>query len=301
MIGAACGRGALDPACAEGPEALRAAGIVEHLLRVRKGVSWSATLDCGKPGLSALEAVADLCPRLAEQTHAAIADGTLPLVLSGDHSCAVGTWAGVAGALRSRGDLGLVWIDAHLDSHTPATSHSGAIHGMPLAALLGYGETSLIECGGAGPKLLPHNVCIVGVRSFEVEEVRFLSELGVRIFYMDEVERRGIGSVLDDAFQLVQADTAAFGISVDLDAIDPIDAPGVGTPAESGIRADALRKAMRERGNHPRLACIEISEYNPARDRAGITANLVIRLLDDLFGIGAGNDARGQAARQTAA
>jgi arginase len=283
LIGAACGRGAPDAGCAEGPEALRSAGLVEHLARGRTDVSWGAMLDCGTLGLTALEAVAELCPRLADATSAAIERAALPLVLTGDHSCAVGTWAGVSRALRPRGPLGLLWIDAHLDSHTPATSHSGALHGMPLAALLGYGDALLTECGGPGPKLRPQNVCVVGVRSFEAEEVRFLSEHGVRVFYMDEIRRRGLVAVIADALQLVQAETAGFGISVDLDAIDPLDAPGVGTPAAKGIRAGGLRKALRAIGNHPQLAALEVSEYNPAQDRDGRTARLVMGLLDDIF------------------
>ncbi len=283
MIGAACGRGAPDPGCAEGPQTLRAAGIVERLERLHSHVSWGGMLDCGAAGLTALEAVAELCPRLAEKTFSAVIAGELPLVLTGDHSCAVGTWSGIARAVRPKGSLGLLWVDAHLDSHTPQTSHSGAIHGMPLAALLGHGELSLTQCGGPGAKLLPQDVCIVGVRSFEAEEVRFLSELGVRVFYMEEIARRGLGPVLGDALELVQADTAAFGVSLDLDAIDPVDAPGVGTPAAYGIRADALTQALRGVGKLSRLAGLEISEYNPVRDPDGRTRKLVMSLIDELF------------------
>ncbi len=283
IIGAACGRGSPDARCADGPEALRAAGLIEHLERNRPDTTWKTTLDCASPGLTSLEAIAEMCPRLAQETFSAAGEGALPLVLSGDHSCAVGAWAGISRALRPRGDLGLLWIDAHLDSHTPATSHTGAFHGMPLAALLGFGEDALTRCGGDGPKVLPQNLCIVGARSFEPEEVHFLTELGVRIYYMDEVRRRGIAAVLGDALELVQAETAGFGISFDIDAVDPLEAPGVGTPAVRGISAAALREALRNIGNHPNLAGIEVSEYNPGRDRDGKTALLVMEVLDDIF------------------
>ena len=283
LIGAACGRGSPDSRCAEGPGAIRAAGIVERLADAGREAKWVAMLDCA--GTTSLDAVSELCPRLADQTFEALQQGGLPLVLTGDHSCAIGTWAGVARALRPKGTLGLLWIDAHLDSHTPQTSHTGAIHGMPLAALLGHGEPVLTQCGGDGPKLLPANVCIVGVRSYEDEEMRFLAELGVRIFYMDEVRRRGVAAVLADALELVCADTAGFGISIDLDAIDPLEAPGVGTPAARGIGGEALRLALRGSGNDSRLAGIELSEYNPARDRDGKTARLAIDLLGALFAI----------------
>ena len=283
IIGAACGRGSPDPRCSEGPEALRAAGVVERLSQSGMAAAWDETIECADPGLTPLEAVAELCPRLADKTFSALSDGALPLVLSGDHSCAVGIWSGISRALQPRGNLGLLWIDAHLDSHTPETSETGMIHGMPLAALLGYGEASLTGCGGAGPKILAQNLCIVGVRSFESGEKRFLSELGVRIFYMEEVWRRGFAAVLQDALLLVQADTAGFGISLDLDVIDPIEAPGVGTPAPRGVGADALREALRDIGGHPDLAGIELSEYNPARDLDAKTARLAIGLLGDIF------------------
>lgn len=280
VLGVACGRGAPDSRCGEGPEALRAAGLMERLARQRPDARWQGMLECGSAGLSPLEAVAELCPRVADETSAAVEAGALPLVLSGDHSCAVGIWAGISRAVRPRGRLGLVWVDAHLDAHTPQTSHTGMIHGMPLAALLGQGETALTDCGGEGAKLLPEDVCIVGARSFESEEKKFLDDLGVRVFYMDEVRRRGIAAVLGDALEIVQAETAAFGISFDIDAIDPLEAPGVGTPAAKGMDAAGFQAAMHGIASHPRLAGIEVSEYNPSRDREGRTVRIVMDTLD---------------------
>lgn len=286
IIGAACGRGSPDIRCGEGPDALRDAGLLEHLSRVRPGVTWDETLRCASPDLNALEAVVELCPRLARKTSDALDAGALPLVLTGDHSCAVGTWAGISTSLAPKGSLGLVWVDAHLDSHTPETSHTGAIHGMPLAALLGFGEDKLTECGGPGAKILPGNLCVVGARSYESEELQFLNQTGVRIFFMEEVVRRGIDAVIRDALELVRARTAGFGLSIDLDAIDPRDAPGVGTPAARGIAAAALSAALSGIGNEPDLACIEISEYNPARDRDSRTAHIAVGLLEEMFGGG---------------
>ncbi len=283
IIGAACGRGSPDIRCGEGPDALREAGLLEQLSRIHPGVTWDETLRCESADLSPLEAVAELCPRLARKTSDALDAGALPLVLTGDHSCAVGTWAGVSKSLSPRGRLGLVWIDAHLDSHTPDTSHTGAIHGMPLAALLGYGEGKLTECGGPGAKILPSGLCIVGARSYESEELRFLNEIGVRIFFMEEIVRRGIDAVMRDALELARTGTAGFGLSIDLDAIDPREAPGVGTPAARGIGAAQLSHALSGIGNDPDLAGIEISEYNPARDRDSRTARIAIELLEAMF------------------
>lgn len=280
VIGVACGRGAPDSRCGEGPEALRAAGLMQRLGLQRPDARWQSMLECAGTDRSPLEAVAELCPRVADETSAAIEAGALPLVLSGDHSCAVGIWAGISRAVRPRGRLGLVWIDAHLDAHTPDTSHTGMIHGMPLAALLGHGETALTTCGGEGAKLQAENVCIVGARSFEAEEKKFLDALGVRVFHMDEVRRRGIAAVLGDALELVQSETARFGISFDIDAIDPAEAPGVGTPAAKGMDAASFKEAMRGIATHPNLAGIEVSEYNPSRDRDGRTARVVMETLE---------------------
>lgn len=281
ILGAACGHGSPDVRCAEGPEALRAAGLLDRVARLRQGAAWDETLACANG--SPLPVIAELCVRLAAKTAAAVENGSLPLVLTGDHSCAVGAWAGVSRALAPRGPLGLVWVDAHLDSHTPATSHTGAINGMPLAALLGSGDQSLTQCGGSGAKILPDNLCIVGARSYEEEELRFLSNLGVRVFFAGEISRRGIHAVMRDAIDLACAGTAGFGISIDLDVIDPREAPGVGTPAAEGIAAAGLCESLRFLGSNPALVAIEVSEYNPSRDRDESTARIVLDLIDAML------------------
>ena len=142
-------------------------------------------------------------------------------------------------------------------------------------------------CGRGSPdirsKILPTNLCIVGARSYESEELQLLNQLGVRIYFMDEVVRRGIDAVRRDALELVRADTAGYGVSIDLDAIDPREAPGVGTPAARGIGAAELSHALSGIGYDPDLTGIEISEYNPARDRDSRTAKVAIELLEAMF------------------
>jgi len=184
--------------------------------------------------------------------------------------------------MRQRGPLGLLWVDAHMDSHTPDTSPSGALHGMPLACLLGYGERELTEVAYPGPKLQPQHVCIVGVRSFEEGEARLLEVLGVRVFFMQEVQRIGPEAVMQEAMEIVSQETAAFGISIDMDAIDPLDAPGVGSPAPLGIAGRALVECMGMVAQQPKLAGIEVTEFNPLRDVNKKTAKLV----GDLLGAG---------------
>ena len=153
-----------------------------------------------------------------------------------------------------RGDLGLVWVDAHMDSHTPGTSHTGRLHGMPLAWLLGQDDDPLY--GLASGVLDPRHVCLVGVRSYEPEESERLARLGVRVYLMEEVRQRGLRRALDEALRIASQDTAGFGISIDLDVVTPEDAPGVAVPAEGGLggaepsradRAELLRAERRER------------------------------------------------------
>jgi ornithine--oxo-acid transaminase len=275
LIGVACGLGGADARCADAPAALLAAGLAERL-RARG-------LDCEKgPVLapdgsgSARRQVSRLCARLAAEVGAALRAGRTPCVIGGDHACAAGTWSGAAHALAARGPLGLIWIDAHLDSHTPRTSPSGRLHGMPLAALLGEGDDARRELG-PGP-LAARHVCVVGVRSFEREECRLLERLGVRMFFMEEIWQRGLDAVMADALAIATEGTAGFGITLDLDALDPVEAPAVATPAPGGLRARPLAAALAAAARDPRLAAFELVEFCPPCDRAGRTARLAVEL-----------------------
>lgn len=282
-IGAASGWGAQDHGCMDGPDALRETGIVPRLLERGVPISWQETLRPAGDGIAPLPIVHELCARLAQEVAGIIADGGLPLVIGGDHSCAIGTWSGAWLAQREKGPLGLIWIDAHMDSHTPETTPSGALHGMPLAVLMGYGEPSLVNLVAPQPKLLPQHLCIVGVRSFEEGETELLKRLGVRVFFNEEVERRGLAAVLEEALEIVQSGTAGFGVSIDLDAINPSESPGVGSPATDGMHAGSLLHALRRLNRHPNLIAVELAEYNPYRDRGGLTAHQAEAILAALF------------------
>jgi arginase len=203
-------------------------------------------------------------------------------VIGGDHSCAVGTWSGAANAL-AKGRLGLVWYDAHMDAHTPATSPSGRLHGMPVAMLLGHGPDALTEIARRRPALAPANLCIVGVRSYEEGERALLARLGVRVIYMDEVRARGLAWATGEALAVARNGTAGFGVSIDLDAIDPGEAPGVGSPVARGFAARDLAAALEAVRNLPDLVGIEIAEYNPTLDRDGQTALVARALLAAAF------------------
>jgi len=220
-------------------------------------------------------AVSKLCGLLASAVADSLRHQRLPCVLGGDHTCAGGTWTGVARTLR--GDLGLVWVDAHMDSHTPGTSHTGRLHGMPLAWLLGQDDDPLY--GLASGVLDPRHVCLVGVRSYEPEEAERLERLGVRVIFIEEVRRRGLEAALDDALQIASQGTAGFGVSIDLDAVTPEDAPGVAVPAEGGLGGAELARALRRVGGRPELTAVELVEYCPRLDRDGRSAQVAVDLL----------------------
>ncbi|MBX9774135.1 MAG: arginase [Xanthobacteraceae bacterium] len=274
-IAVACGAGARDPGCKDGPAAFRqywdgnpASGDVR--------LAWQAMPEglCAAD-VAPLDAVARTSRWLAETTCKQTENGRRPLVIGGDHSCAVGTWSGVARAMQSSGPLGLLWIDAHMDMHTPETTHSGAINGMPVAALLGYGSPKLTAIAGDRRALEPRHVCLVGTRSFEPEEMVFAKRHGIRVIQMDEVARRGIADVLAEAHAIVTKGTAGYGLSLDLDAFDPVEAPGVGTPAPDGIHAREFFDAWSGLTADPACRAIEFVEFNPHRDRDGKTARLL--------------------------
>lgn len=270
LIGAACGLGAQDHGCADGPQHLRA-------LKVFQGgdipVVWGdMLLPVADSQESPVAAATELCFRLANCVQNSLEEGWFPLVVGGDHSCAIGTWSGVHQWLGEQGALGLIWIDAHMDSHTFATTPSGALHGMPLACLLGYGEQGLTGIGIAEPKLRPQHVCLLGVRSFEQGEAALLKQLGVRVICMDEIHKRGVAATLAEALAIANNGTAGYGVSLDLDVLDPAEEPGVGSPEPDGLLCAELERALRQLRDDPALLAMEIVEYNPHHDRGLLTA-----------------------------
>ena len=278
LIGAAWGLGGADPGCAEAPAVL-VPQLAQRLAACGVATSAGPILEPPPGERRKQYAVSKLCGQLAAAVADARRRGRLPCVIGGDHSCAGGTWTGVARALHDRGGgaLGLVWIDAHMDSHTPATSHSGRLHGMPLAWLLGQDDDPLYGLGAG--VLKPQHVCLVGVRSYEPEEDERLRRLGVRVVFMDEVRARGIDAVLDEALDIVTAGTSAFGVSIDLDVITPEEAPSVGTPVAGGVSSAELARALEQVAGRPALAAIELVEYSPRLDRDGHTGRVALDLL----------------------
>ena len=280
VIGVASGMGAPDRGCGDGPPRLIADGLLERLAARGADVIFQGMLHPHYRGV--YRAIGDLSGRIAREVTEVMRVGRFPVVLGGDHSCAIGTWSGVSSALAARGPLGLVWIDAHMDSHTPATSSTGNPHGMPLASLLGYGDRALaveVATTVIEGQLDPRHLSVVGIRSYEPAEAELLARLGVRIFDQERIDTRGIEAVLAEAVAVARTATAGYGISLDLDAVDPMDAPGVGTPEPGGIPALPLLAALESCAGDARLAALEIVEYNPHRDIDQRTARLVEEMI----------------------
>jgi len=279
LIGAACGRGAKDTRCATGPESLQHEKLVHTLQSRGIHAGWETILHTDKKDPSNLHAVADIAIRLASVVEKEMQQQHFFAVLGGDHACAIGTWSGAAKVLHQSGPLGLIWLDAHMDSHTPKTSPSGALHGMPLACLLGQGAQELTGLAGDHPALSPAHVCLVGVSSFEPEEKALLDQLKVRVYYMAEVRKHGLDIIIHEAFRHVAEGAAGIGVSIDLDGIDPWDAPAVGSPVPGGIRRHELLPALQWVSSQEKLTGIEIAEFNPALDIRGKTARLIRDML----------------------
>ncbi len=289
LIGAAWGLGARDPGCQSGPLDLQSNAVFEKCSDLSS--QWHTiintpieTLDDPAVLETVINQVSADCNTLSQITTACVAKRQPFLTIGGDHSCAIGTWYGVLAGLSVNAAFGLLWIDAHMDSHTFVTSLSNCIHGMPLACLLGYGDKRLIHINTTRV-LDPQHVCLVGVRSFESGEAALLQQLGVRVFYMDEIKQRGLAQVLQEALTIVKNGTVAYGISIDLDGYAPKQVPGVGSPVADGIDVNTCCDLFTQLRGDPNLVGAEIAEYNPSLDHNQQTQQVIAKLAHSLFAL----------------
>lgn len=233
---------------------------------------------CGDGRAKYLEQIADTCRRHADWVLEALEEGCLPLVLGGDHSIAVGTVAGVSERYRRQGkQTGLIWVDAHSDMNTPETSPSGNVHGMPLACCLGFGPRELTHIFAA-PAVLPRNAVLVGVRNIDPAEKRAVSECGLTVYTMRDIDERGLRRVMEEAIAIADRDTVGFAVSLDMDFLDPSEAPGVGTPVRGGSTYREAHLVMEMVADAGRMLSLEIVEINPVIDVANKTAALGVEL-----------------------
>jgi arginase len=269
-----------------GPSALRYAGLDDRLRRlgyqvIDKGNINIPVRDTLPPegGLAFLPAVVRGGEAMYQAGQTAVAAGHLPLFIGGDHSIAAGTLGGVTHA----GPSGLIWIDAHGDFNTPESSPTGNLHGMPLAALLGLGAAELVNLGRPGPKLQPTDVVLIGVRSLDAEEKVMLRKSGVKIYTMREIDERGIAAVAREALERL-SNLPRLHVSLDMDSLDPREAPGVGTPVPGGLTSREAHLLMEIIADCACVGSIDVVEINPILDERNQTAKIAVELIASLLG-----------------
>jgi arginase len=272
-----------------GPSAIRYAGINERLKPLFDEVHDLGDIPIGRPevavdkesNLRNLDLVAEKSTLLAEKVDEVIQSGSFPLVLGGDHSIAIGTLAGVS---KHYQNLGVIWYDAHGDLNTAETSPSGNIHGMPLAASLGLGHPMLTEIGGYTPKVKPENIVIIGARALDEGEKDLIKEIGLKVYTMHEIDRLGMAKVMEETISYLKERTDGVHLSLDLDGLDPNDAPGVGTPVIGGISYRESHLAMEMLEEAQIITSAEFVEVNPILDDKNKTATIAVGLMGSLFG-----------------
>ena len=276
-----------------GPSAVRVAGLEARLEALGHVVEDGGNVSVaiaeqkkeGHPHAKYLKEITATCVKHAELMIKTLESGKVPIVLGGDHSVAAGTVAGVAEFYRRQNQkIGLIWIDAHSDINTPESSPSGNVHGMPLAAIMGLGPPELANILNFSPKVSPENCVLVGVRDIDAIEKENIRKAGIEVFTMRDIDERGMRTVMEDALRMAGRGTAGYHISLDMDWVDPEDAPGVGTPVRGGATYREAHLAMEIVADDGRMLSFEIVEVNPVIDEHNRTAELAVELTLSAFG-----------------
>jgi arginase len=278
-----------------GPSALRIAGIGERIAALGHAVSDKGDLPAPIPETKAprderkkyVRDIAKVCQKVYQTALESLVEGAMPLLLGGDHSVAAGSVAAAAEwAKRTRElPIGLLWIDAHGDMNTPATSPSGNVHGMPLAALLGPEPAELSQIGGWSPKVKPAHTALIGLRNLDEREKIAVRDSHVHVFTMKDIDRLGIASVVEQAVKIAGTGTAGIHVSFDMDACDPSIAPGVGTPVKGGLDYREAHMVMEIVADSGFLTSLDMVEVNPTLDVRNATAQLGTELALSALGM----------------
>jgi arginase len=278
-----------------GPSAFRIARIAERVMSLGYSVVDKGDLETPIPEMRPprderkryVGEIAKVCQRLYATTLASLRAGATPVVLGGDHSLAAGSVAAAAAWARAkrRASIGLIWVDAHGDMNTPASTPSGNVHGMPLAALLGPEPRELSRIGGVSPKVRPEQTVLVGVRNLDEREKDLVRASRVHVFTMKDIDRRGMAAVAEEAARLAGADTAGIHVSFDMDVCDPMIAPGVGTPVQGGLNYREAHLLMEILADSGRLTSLDVVEVNPTLDVRNATAQLGTELALSALGL----------------
>jgi arginase len=271
-----------------GPSALRVAGLQAKLKQLGRQVEDIGNIIVKQPeeqhygvkNAKYLEEISVTCKGLADIVGKTLDEDLLPLVLGGDHSIAVGTAGGAAAHYHKESKrIGLIWLDAHGDMNTPESSPSGNVHGMPLASIMGYGPPELTDLGGIKPMVEPRNIALVGIRDLDAKERRLVKDSGVHIFTMRDIDERGMREVMAEALRFAGDDTAGIAVSLDMDFVDPSDAPGVGTPVRGGVTYREAHLALEMIADSRAMVSFELVEINPVIDLHNTTATLGVELV----------------------
>jgi arginase len=289
IIGAPIDLGAGRRGVDMGPSAIRYAGLGDQLRQlgyttIDEGnvvVPQPESFPIDNPHLKYLEPILAACEKLAAIVEHASGPDDLPLVIGGDHSIALGSITGVA---KARGSIGVIWIDAHPDFNTDETTPSGNIHGMPLAALAGFGNKRLVNLGGFSPKISPAHIAIVGARDIDPGERDLLHEAHVHVFTMKDIDHLGLPETIARSLEVATSGTNAVHVSFDMDSLDPREAPGVGTPIRGGITYREAHLAMELFADSGKLTSLDMVEVNPILDQENRTANLAVELILSALG-----------------
>jgi arginase len=276
-----------------GPSAVRVAGLQARLKHLGRHVDDIGNVPVPQPeeqhygdkNAKYLGEISETCKGLAEMVRKTLDEDLFPLVLGGDHSIAVGTAGGAAEHFNQQAKrIGLIWLDAHGDMNTPESSPSGNVHGMPLASIMGYGPAELTGIASIHPMAEPRNIVLVGIRELDSKERRLVKESGVHVFTMREIDERGMREVMAEALRFASDDTAGIAVSLDMDFIDPSDAPGVGTPVRGGVTYREAHLAFEMIADSKSMTSLEIVEINPVIDLHNTTATLAVELVLSALG-----------------
>ncbi|SLM31929.1 Arginase [Desulfamplus magnetovallimortis] len=289
IIGVPMDFGQLHRGVDMGPAALRYSGLVPRIRQLGYDVEDTGDVmvpvrDQGQAKSSSgdanyLQEIIEVCERVYEAGKKAISENAFPLFLGGDHSIAMGTIGGVSHNTQT----GVIWIDAHGDFNTPKTSPSGNVHGMPLATLTGDGDPGLLEIGRKGKKIDPENVVLIGIRSLDDKEKERLKKSGVTVYTMRDIDEQGINTITNKALMKF-VHMKRIHISLDMDAMDPVEAPGVGTPVPGGLTYREAHLFMEIIADSGKLSSMDMVEINPILDQANKTAELAVDLTVSALG-----------------
>src|SRR5690625_3008187 len=293
IIGAATAFGQPKLGVDLGPDALRYANLIEEIEKMNIKVNDKGNIYSDfkvdvrthsmryENNLKNYEQVIDFSEKLAAAVDESVKSGAFPLILGGDHSLSIGSLAGISPHYEN---LGVIWYDAHGDLNDSASSPSGNIHGMPLAISCGVGDKKLVNIHKTGIKVKPENVVLIGMRDLDEGEEKYIKDENILTFTMRDIEEKGISAVMSETLEYLEAKTDGIHLSLDVDALDPAETPGTGTPVDEGLSLWETLLAMNMLHESGKITSMDLVEVNPLLDEGNMTAEKAVDMVTALFG-----------------